>query len=325
MLQHLLNIQTHWQCTNRRATSHGACTCKKCAFCMKREWVTLYIGNKRRILSLLSFCLKSATVAQQKQQKWRIHFCKKIPSAKKNKNSRMWTGEWRCRPPCAHQSWSLLRRSNRKLLLDTVKPLARHTRTRAHAHKTCCSSASTTGVPALIVLASRLRRCEMSGRQESWFVQQSSGKQLLGDWSPRKDNLGPNPITGDSELRLFCPPLSPRPSLTPHQHLGSGSVVTRSRFFSQYLWCHCAIFGGQFLILPGIIKKPVPCRRRTGYRRHVAPGGVTCNWREPQTGCRPRALWVAALTFGVIFRCVYLKVHRSEHPILWERLRWKML
>lgn len=40
----------------------------------------------------------------------------------------------------------------------------------------------------------------------------SGSKQLLWDWSPRADNLG-NPITGAGGLHLFCPCLSPHPSV----------------------------------------------------------------------------------------------------------------
>lgn len=42
----------------------------------------------------------------------------------------------------------------------------------------------------------------------------SGSKQLLWDWSPRVDNLG-NPITGAGGLHLFCPSLSPHPSVRP--------------------------------------------------------------------------------------------------------------
>lgn len=120
-----------------------------------------------------------------------------------------------------------------------------------------------------------------------WELIWSGSKQLLWDWSSRADNLG-NPITGTGGLHLFCPLLSPHPS-----------VRSSSRDLALK---KCLIFKKK-IFWSDPITAYLPCEDRwvrvlvrTGwdlYRRHVAHAGVTCNWRKPWAGDRLWPLWVA--------------------------------
>lgn len=119
----------------------------------------------------------------------------------------------------------------------------------------------------------------------------SGSKQLLWDWSSRADNLC-NPITGTGGLHLFCPLLSPHPSVRSSSR--DLAALKKCLIFLNFLIIsdrphHC------ISSLWGLTVESACWSGLAGIctRRHVAHAGITCNWRKPWAGDRLWPLWVA--------------------------------
>lgn len=128
-----------------------------------------------------------------------------------------------------------------------------------------------------------------------WELIWSGSKQLLWDWSPREDNLG-NPITGAGGLHLFCPLLSPHPSVCPSSR--DLPLLKSDWFFYIYFGATASAYFCWGLNCWVCDLVQIGWDRSACTQRHVAHFGITYNWRKPRAGDRLWPLWVAGFVPG---------------------------